>query len=54
MATYGKIEAFNGKREDLIQYIEQVEQLFLANDPTPERLHRQTMVYSETYLVQTN
>ena len=32
MATNGNIETFNGKREDFVQYIERVEQFFLAND----------------------
>ena len=32
MATYSNIETFNGKREDFVQYIERVEQFFLAND----------------------
>ena len=32
MATYGNTEMFNGKREDFVQYIERVEQFFLAND----------------------
>jgi len=32
MNTFGSIEAFNGKSEDWEQYMERIEQFFLAND----------------------